>query len=60
VDGSLNMDLILRKSDAKPERVELFRKAIPGWFSYLDKGGDIKNIKHLANGLKNILAWWTA
>jgi hypothetical protein len=56
VDGSLNVDFILRKSDAKPECVELFRKAIPGWFSYLDKGGDIKNIKHLANGLKKISA----
>jgi hypothetical protein len=53
-DGSLDLDLILRKNDAKPECVELFRKVIPGWLSYLDKGGDISNIKRLSEGLKKI------
>jgi hypothetical protein len=53
-DGSLDLDFILKRNDAKPECVELFKKVIPGWFSYLDKGGDINNIKRLSDGLKKI------
>lgn len=54
-DGSLDLDFILKKNDAKPECVELFKKVIPGWFSYLDKGGDVNNIKRLSEGLKKIM-----
>jgi hypothetical protein len=54
-DGSLDLDFILKKNDAKPDCVELFKKVIPGWFSYLDKGGDVNNIKRLSEGLKKIM-----
>lgn len=53
-DGSLDLEYVLKKNDAAPECVELFKKVIPGWFSYLDKGGDIKNTKRLSAGLKKL------
>lgn len=39
VDGELNVDFVLIKSGDSPEGVEVFKKVIPGWFAYLDKGG---------------------
>lgn len=53
-DGSLNPEFILKKNDATIECVNLFKKTIPGWFSYLDKGGDIGNTKRLSEGLKKL------
>ena len=54
LDGSLDLEYILKKNDAAPECVELFKKVIPGWFSYLDKGGDINNTNRLSQGLKKL------
>ncbi|NAT59286.1 hypothetical protein CU666_14275 [Pseudomonas syringae pv. actinidifoliorum] len=53
-DGSLNKEFILKKSEATADGVEMFKKVIPGWFSYLDKGGDIDNIARLEKGLEKI------
>ncbi|MDH0745193.1 hypothetical protein N5D61_02385 [Pseudomonas sp. GD03842] len=53
-DESLRIDFILKKSNAKPECVELFKKVIPGWFTYLDRGGDPTNISRLNKGLTKI------
>ncbi|QGG78322.1 hypothetical protein [Pseudomonas syringae] len=53
-DGSLDKDFILKKSEATADGVEMFKKVIPDWFSYLDKGGDINNITKLEKGLEKI------
>jgi trans-2-enoyl-CoA reductase len=53
-DGSLRLDFVLKKSNAAPECTELFKKVIPGWLNYLDRGGDPKNVSRLDKGLKKI------
>ncbi|AVI87436.1 hypothetical protein BTW15_28360 [Pseudomonas syringae pv. tomato] len=53
-DGSLNKEFILKKSETTADGVEMFKKVIPGWFSYLDKGGNIDNITRLEKGLEKI------
>lgn len=53
-DGTLNKEFVLKKSEATADAVEMFKKVIPGWFSYLDKGGDIDNIARLEKGLEKI------
>jgi hypothetical protein len=54
-DGGLDKSFELKKSDATPECVELFKKVIPGWFNYLDKGGDVNNLSRLEKGLEKLV-----
>lgn len=56
LDGGLDLEYVLKKNDAAPECVELFKKVIPGWFLYLDKGGDINNTNRLSQGLKKLVS----
>lgn len=53
-DGSLNKAFELKQSEVTPEGVEMFRKIVPGWFTYLDKGGTVDNLSRLEKGLEKI------
>ena len=53
-DGSLNRDFVLKQSEVTAEGVEMFRKVVPGWFNYLDKGGTVDNLTRLEKGLEKI------
>lgn len=50
-DGNLKMDLIIRKSDATSKCLELFKKVVPAWHAYVDKGGDINNTSKMEKAL---------
>ena len=50
-DGTLKLDLILKMSDVDVRCVALYRKAIPGWHAFLDRGGKLDNISRLEKGL---------
>lgn len=50
--GCLRRDFVLTASGSNREAIELFRKAIPAWFEYLDAGGDINNLSKLEKALK--------
>ncbi|MGV7959559.1 hypothetical protein ACSLVK_14910 [Photorhabdus tasmaniensis] len=56
-NGEVKKDLILRMSNVTPEGLELFKKVIPGWFSYLDKSTKpekYQNISRLEKGLAKL------
>ncbi|WP_338922970.1 hypothetical protein V0M98_12800 [Pseudomonas silesiensis] len=53
--GNLKMDLILKKSDTTAQGLELFKKAIPAWHAYVDKGGDVNNTSKLEKALLKLL-----
>ena len=50
-DGNLKMDLVIKKSDATAQCLELFKKAVPAWHAYVDKGGDINNTSKIEKAL---------
>lgn len=50
-DGSLKEDLIIRKSNLSDIGNELFKIYYPKWSNYIDRGGNIENVKILENGL---------
>lgn len=52
--GNLRQDFVLNASDSSSEAIELFKKAIPAWFKYLDAGGDVKNLSKLEKALKSL------
>ena len=53
-DGTLKTDLILKMSDVNARCVALYRKAIPGWHTFLDRGGKLDNISRLEKGLAQV------
>jgi len=53
-DGTLKIDLIPKKSDVDARCLELYRKAIPGWHAFLDRGGKLDNISRLEKGLAQL------
>jgi len=53
-EGTLKMDLILKMSDVDARCVALYRKAIPGWQMFLDRGGKLDNISRLEKGLAEL------
>jgi hypothetical protein len=53
-DGTLKMDLILKQSDVDARCLELYRKAIPGWHAFLDRGGKLDNISRLEKALAQL------
>ncbi|WP_213881479.1 hypothetical protein [Pseudomonas sp. dw_358] len=55
ISGALNTQFVLKKSGADPKCVELFKKVIPAWFAFLDKGGDPKNMSRLEKGLAKMV-----
>ncbi|WP_205965253.1 hypothetical protein [Paraburkholderia flava] len=52
--GKIKEDFVLRMSNVTPDGLELFKKIIPGWSAYIDKGGEIENVSRLEKGLKKI------
>ncbi|WP_220702168.1 hypothetical protein [Trinickia fusca] len=53
-DGNVKEDFVLRMSNVTGDGLELFRKVVPGWSAYIDKGGEIENISRLEKGLQKI------
>jgi hypothetical protein len=53
-DGNLKMDLVIKKSDATSQCLELFKKAVPAWHAYVDKGGDVNNTSKIEKALAKI------
>ncbi|NIF22093.1 hypothetical protein [Candidatus Pantoea multigeneris] len=53
-NGNVKDDLVIKKSHLTDDGLELFKKVIPGWSQYLDKGGDVNNINRLIKGLEKI------
>jgi hypothetical protein len=53
-DGSLKMDLVLKKSDVTPQCLELFKKSIPAWHAQIDRSGKVDNIRMLTKALSQI------
>jgi len=53
-DGTLKTDLVLKMSDVDARCVTLYRKAIPGWHAFLDRGGKLDNISRLEKGLAQV------
>jgi len=49
--GNLKMDLVLKKSDTTAQGLELFKKVIPAWHAYVDKGGDVNNTDKLEKAI---------
>ncbi|WP_085677354.1 MULTISPECIES: hypothetical protein [unclassified Pseudomonas] len=52
--GGLKLDLIIKKSDATSACLELFKKAIPAWHNFVDKGGEVENVSRLEIALTKI------
>jgi len=52
--GKLKPDTVIKKSNVTTEGLELFKKAIPNWEKYLDKGGAVNNLSILEKGLEKI------
>lgn len=52
--GNLRQNFVLNASDSSSEAIELFKKAIPAWFNYLDTGGDVKNLSTLEKALASL------
>lgn len=52
--GNLMTDLIVKKSDVTEKGLELFKKAVPAWHSYVDKGGDVENVTRLEKALEKM------
>jgi hypothetical protein len=53
-DGAVKEDFVLRMSNVTDDGLELFKKIVPGWSAYIDKGGEIENISRLEKGLQKI------
>ncbi|PTB21210.1 hypothetical protein C9I57_09955 [Trinickia symbiotica] len=53
-DGKVKEDFVLRMSNVTSDGLELFKKVVPGWSAYIDKGGEIENISRLEKGLQKI------
>ena len=53
-DGNLKMDLVIKKSDATSQCLELFKKAVPAWHAYVDKGGDVNNTSKIEKALAKL------
>ncbi|EAA7842951.1 hypothetical protein HAY47_004725 [Salmonella enterica] len=53
-DGNIKESLIIKMSNVTADGLELFKKTIPGWHQFLDKGGKIENISRLEKGLAKI------
>jgi hypothetical protein len=53
-DGSLKMDLVLKKSDVTPQCLELFKKAIPAWHAQIDRSGKVDNVSKLIKAMEQI------
>ena len=53
-DGSLKMDLVLKKSDVTPQCLELFKKAVPAWHAQIDRSGKVDNVSKLIKALAQI------
>lgn len=51
-DGSIKEDLVIRKSNLSDIGNELFKIYYPKWSNYIDRGGNIENVKILENGLR--------
>ncbi|MEB6587828.1 hypothetical protein MXM82_01555 [Pseudomonas asiatica] len=49
--GGLRLDLVIKKSDVTSECLELFKKAIPAWHSFVDKGGKVEDVSRLERAL---------
>ncbi|EPC7534233.1 hypothetical protein ACR2Y3_001581 [Salmonella enterica subsp. enterica serovar Cubana] len=54
VDGNLKKDIELYNYDLSDFGNALFKEYYPKWSAYIDRGGDVNNIKILNDGL-NIL-----
>lgn len=52
--GVLKPDTVIKKSNTTDEGLELFKKAIPSWEKYLDKGGSVDNLSILEKALEKI------
>lgn len=52
--GQLKMDLVVKKSDVAEKCLELFKKAIPAWHSFVDKGGNVKDVSKLERALAKL------
>lgn len=50
-EGKLRLDLVVKKSDVTSECLELFKKAIPAWHSFVDKGGMVEDVSRLEKAL---------
>lgn len=53
-NGEIKENLEVRQSELTDEGLELFKKAIPSWWNYLDKGGDSDNISILEKALTKV------
>lgn len=53
-DGKVKEDFVLIMSNVTGDGLELFKKVVPGWSAYIDKGGEIENISRLEKGLQKI------
>jgi len=51
-DGSIKEDLVIRKSNLTDIGNELFKIYYPKCSNYIDRGGNIENVKILENGLR--------
>lgn len=52
--NEIKKDLVIRMSNVTDLGLELFKKIIPSWFAYLDKGGEIENVSRLEKGLEKL------
>jgi hypothetical protein len=52
--GALKKDLVVKRSEVDARCLELYKKAIPGWHAYLDKGGDVNNTDRLIKALAKL------
>lgn len=58
-DGTLNQNIVIKKSDVTPDGLKLFSEVVDGWEKYLDKttsNNKYKNISRLERGLEKIRA----
>lgn len=55
-DGTLKEDLVLYSSDLTDIGNLLFKEYYPKWSEYIDRGGDVNNIKILNDGLNLLKA----
>lgn len=53
-NGEIKENLEVKQSELTEEALELFKKAIPSWWNYLDKGGDPDNMNILEKALAKI------
>lgn len=53
-NNNVREDLVIKKSNVTSDGLKLFKKTIPGWSQFLDKGGKIENISRLEKGLIKI------